>query len=226
MLQMQTFLALLLKISGTKISPYRLQKYFRRCARILDNKRLGKQRVEAYQILKTINNGGKWSNHPAVKQWKGFEKCLMLYINAHIDVWISRGYKNTMDTYKVKADVQVPPFLTNKHFVDMHKSRLLFKDEAFYRSYCWNVKPSSGGYYWYENGIYTIRSNGLFAVFDLSKEKPIQTSSWKRVGTMDGKGCKREIRRGKYKGERCDMEVKYRGYCKKCMKLKSVMRTF
>lgn len=41
-----------------------------KCARVLDNKRLGKQRVEAIQILNVllgVTQTKGWRNHPAVK---------------------------------------------------------------------------------------------------------------------------------------------------------------
>ena len=54
---------------------------FKKSVKSLDNKRLGKQRVEAKQILTALSNGGSWSNHPAALMWKGYEECLKLYIN-------------------------------------------------------------------------------------------------------------------------------------------------
>jgi len=41
-------------------------------ASVLDMKRLGKQRVEAWQIVQalTVPEYG-WKNHPAVKMWRG-----------------------------------------------------------------------------------------------------------------------------------------------------------
>jgi len=45
---------------------------FKESAECLDNRRLGKQRVEAMQIMKALllpEYG--WKNHPAVKMWKG-----------------------------------------------------------------------------------------------------------------------------------------------------------
>ena len=40
-------------------------------ARALDYKRLGKQRVEALQILNTLTGRSEgWSQHPAVKMWR------------------------------------------------------------------------------------------------------------------------------------------------------------
>lgn len=52
-------------------------------AKSLDDKRLGKQRVEAYQIFKALrgdyNNTGAWVNHPATVMWRGHEYQLALY---------------------------------------------------------------------------------------------------------------------------------------------------
>ena len=45
----------------------------------LDRLRLGKQRVEAYQILNILLNRTKtkeWRNHPAVKMWEGHTNAL------------------------------------------------------------------------------------------------------------------------------------------------------
>ena len=67
------------------------------CAKSLDYRRLGKQRVEAYQIWKVIkgySNG--WRHHPVVKSWVGYSCALAMYTNAMIDEWVARGYNNTM----------------------------------------------------------------------------------------------------------------------------------
>ena len=67
------------------------------CAKALDYRRLGKQRVEAYQIwrcLKGFTSG--WRNHPVVKMWEGHTCFLAMYTNIMIDEWIERGYRNNM----------------------------------------------------------------------------------------------------------------------------------
>lgn len=41
-------------------------------AKYLDKARLGKQRVEAMQILSTLSGASRgWINHPAVRMWRG-----------------------------------------------------------------------------------------------------------------------------------------------------------
>lgn len=65
--------------------------------KVLDRSRLGKQRVEAYQIWRALQGLTKgWVNHPATLMWKGHTCFLAKYCNACIDEWIARGYKNTM----------------------------------------------------------------------------------------------------------------------------------
>ena len=52
----------------------------RRSVSSLDNKRLGKQRVEVLQILKALSGETKgWVNHPATAMWRGYEDALVFY---------------------------------------------------------------------------------------------------------------------------------------------------
>ncbi|MBK8246369.1 MAG: MSMEG_6728 family protein [Gemmatimonadetes bacterium] len=46
----------------------------------LDDARLGKQRLETLQILRTLNGDTDgYANHPAVQMWAGYEPALILY---------------------------------------------------------------------------------------------------------------------------------------------------
>lgn len=117
----------------------------------LDYRRLGKQRVEAKQILDILlnrTNKKGWINHPAVKMWQGYEEALKIYYNFCVLRWKTLGYKNTMKYEKVYTDKLVwPKWLNNKDFVDSHKSNLLRKDPEFYDKYKWNV-PANLPYIW------------------------------------------------------------------------------
>jgi hypothetical protein len=117
----------------------------------LDSKRLGKQRVEAMQILNILTGKQKtkgWINHPAVLMWKGFENALRYYMNLAIVWWILRGYNNTMLMQPInESSVELPTWFGNPEFHDSHKSNLLRKDESFYKQYNWQVKPDLS-YYW------------------------------------------------------------------------------
>lgn len=70
-------------------------------AKALDYRRLGKQRVEAWQILcSNLGIGRGWPNHPATAMWRGHEGSLASYTIVMCDEWTSRGYK---DNLKVKV---------------------------------------------------------------------------------------------------------------------------
>ena len=70
---------------------------FTKTAQCLDYMRLGKQRVEAYQILRVLTGESQgWKNHPAVKMWKGYEYALTWYGYVICSEWIMRGYKDQM----------------------------------------------------------------------------------------------------------------------------------
>ena len=52
---------------------------FKQTANCLDYRRLGKQRVEAFQILNILEDitpNSRWKTHPAVLMWKGYENAL------------------------------------------------------------------------------------------------------------------------------------------------------
>ena len=115
--------------------------------KVLDDKRLGKQRVEAYQIISAITGRPKldgtpykgWLNHPCSVMWKNYIPALKLYYNLCIDEWISRGYKNTMIKEDVNETIDYPNWFGNNKFHDSHKSNLLKKDTNFYCKYDWKV---------------------------------------------------------------------------------------
>ena len=71
----------------------------------LDDKRLGKQRVETKQILIALGESvgqhegrtnSSWASHPATKMWKGYEAALALYGWFCCREWIRRGFKDTL----------------------------------------------------------------------------------------------------------------------------------
>lgn len=121
---------------------------FDKSAQCLDTKRLGKQRVEALQILRAIyipDYG--WRHHPCTKMWKDYPHALQLYMNACIREWIKRGYKNTMQLAREDSFTVLPNWLGNKQLHLSHKSNLLKKDSEFYSKYNWDV-PNNVPYYW------------------------------------------------------------------------------
>lgn len=108
---------------------------FTRSAKCLDNKRLGKQRVECLQILNSLTGKSKgWINHPATKMWKGYEKALCRYAIVICNEWIDRGYKDTcLDKIVTLAVLNsgAPPWLGDEAFHASHRSNLLRKSDHY-----------------------------------------------------------------------------------------------
>jgi len=174
------------------VNTFLVNSDYSKSAQQLDYRRLGKQRVEAYQILNLIENirilsveSGivytkfptfqlfvkeikKWyskqlfiyilsdkynsnsklikspekkpdisdeqriiklgfCNHPIVEMWYGYEDALKEYIDAHIQEWINRGYKNTMKLYGVKS-AKHPEWCEWTNIHENHKGALLAKE--------------------------------------------------------------------------------------------------
>ena len=66
-------------------------------AQVLDQARLGKQRVEALQVLRAVTLPGYgWQSHPAVRMWRGHRTALTAYALAITDEWIAQGHADTV----------------------------------------------------------------------------------------------------------------------------------
>lgn len=117
--------------------------------RCLDYRRLGKQRVEAKQILDAIYFGTRWSHHPATRMWRGYETALKSYHNLAILCWIERGYKNTMPLYVIQHEaIPLPPWFGSPDFHRAHQSNLKRKNSAYYHFF---DVPSDLEYIWPES---------------------------------------------------------------------------
>ena len=69
---------------------------FEETASVLDDRRLGKQRVEALQILRALTRPVYgWKHHPAVLMWAGHEEALAAYALAVCREWCRRGFADT-----------------------------------------------------------------------------------------------------------------------------------
>lgn len=129
-------------------------KSFIQSALVLDRQRLGKQRVEALQILNTLTGRSTgWRSHPAVKMWAGHERTLCVYAIAMCEEWIKRGYNDTvtgkildiLDT--LNQPLSTPVWLGNESFHRSHQSNLLRKDPQHYSQFGWGV-PDDLPYVW------------------------------------------------------------------------------
>lgn len=131
-------------------------KSFTQSARALDWRRLGKQRVEAMQILKCLESGrtAGWRGHPAVKMWQGYENELARYGLAMCNEWKRRGYKDTLTAFFIDrydwvehSAFDVPHFVT-RDFMLSHQSNLIRKDPEFYRPIFGPSIPDNIPYVW------------------------------------------------------------------------------
>jgi hypothetical protein len=148
-------------------------------AKHLDNKRLNKQALEGWQILMNLleldpegnhRTPKGWSNHPAVKMWRGHELFLASYIDAMVIEWKNRGYKSTIGDKTSKtvetaialglvdvASSSKPPVWWQdkaklESVIASHRRALLVKDFQWYHRWRWNEDtefyPTTYDYVW------------------------------------------------------------------------------
>lgn len=137
---------------------------FKKSAACLDNKRLGKQRVECKQILLALGVGvgehepyaSRWHNHPAVLMWRDYEPQLAAYAAAVCREWRSRGFRDNllpefMAAYTVLRGttprLTYPDWFGKKLFHASHRSNLLRKNFGHYRQFGWQ-EPIDLPYVW------------------------------------------------------------------------------
>lgn len=118
--------------------------------KVLDYRRLGKQRVETFQVLnilldRTPTKG--WRNHPVTRMWTGYEEALKLYQNFTIEEWVKRGYNNTMSFEEIDMKhIILPLWFGNTQLHKSHRSNLLRKDYEYYSQYF--DEPVDLEYHW------------------------------------------------------------------------------
>jgi hypothetical protein len=126
--------------------------------RRLDYRRLGKQRVEAWQILNVLRGvdndgnprtGNGWSNHPAVLMWKGHETGLALYGVLCCEEWIRRGYQDSLlERFRSQTpELKLPDWLWDSDVVTTHRSNLIRKFSEHYQPF-WPDVPDDLEYIW------------------------------------------------------------------------------
>jgi hypothetical protein len=147
-------------------------------AQVLDRARLNKQALEGWQILMNlvqldpqgnhrVSKG--WSNHPAVKMWRGHEGVLVSYILRMVLEWEKRGYKSTIGQKALQTYIQAvrlgritrenhryPAWMKDKELfaqiASSHRMALLNKDYEWYSQFGWpeddGKRPDSYTYIW------------------------------------------------------------------------------
>lgn len=123
---------------------------FRASADALDDRRLGKQRVETIQVVRALTVPGyAWRHHPAALMWRGFEEALGRYGLTMCQVWVERGYADTCAA-TITADLEaagvrgirgqdalaaagaLPTWLSDETLLLSHRSNLVRKDPEHY----------------------------------------------------------------------------------------------
>jgi hypothetical protein len=121
-------------------------------ARVLDLRRLGKQRVETIQVLRALTVPGYgWRHHPAAAMWAGYEEALVRYGLDICEVWCAAGRADTCAA-TLTADLrtgtglsrvrsqsglaaagELPPWIGDLAFHRSHQASLVRKDPQHYR---------------------------------------------------------------------------------------------
>lgn len=122
---------------------------FAASARVLDDRRLGKQRVEALQVLRAnIRPGYGWRHHPAVLMWRGHEEALARYGVEICREWKRRGHADSCEgkildearacgvdhvrtQSQLASDDALPRWLGDPAFHRSHRSALVRKDDRY-----------------------------------------------------------------------------------------------
>lgn len=111
---------------------------FAESARALDDRRLGKQRVEVLQIVRALTVPGyAWRNHPAVLMWAGHEEALEAYLHAVCDEWGRRGHADSCRA-TVRAELAgrgLPPPRTQAELAAAGALPAWVGDDAVHRSH-------------------------------------------------------------------------------------------
>ncbi len=142
---------------------------FRLSAEVLDNSRLGKQRVETLQIMQVLTRHRTnpetgavepfepkgWRTHPAVLMWQGYEPALAAYQEAVCHLWTDRGFQDTclpktlglLRAAGLDKAVEPPPWLGDVDLHRSHQSNLVRKHPERYAELFPDV-PDDLPYYW------------------------------------------------------------------------------
>ncbi|MEU3245625.1 MULTISPECIES: MSMEG_6728 family protein [unclassified Streptomyces] len=139
---------------------------FMQSAAVLDQARLGKQRVEALQVLRGLTvRGYGWRNHPAVRMWIGYEEALVRYGLDVCAMWTAEERVDTcaatlateFGVYRPGAPVrmqeqldeegELPPWLGEPAFHRSHQSALVRKAPEIYTPFFPDV-PDDLPYVW------------------------------------------------------------------------------
>jgi hypothetical protein len=138
---------------------------FARSAAVLDDRRLGKQRVEALQVVRALTWATYgWKHHPAVRMWQGSVESLGRYGYLICREWVGRGFADTcavsiatdladagVTTVRTEAELAaagaLPAWLGDDRVHRSHQAALRRKDPEHYGPLFPDVDPDQP-YHW------------------------------------------------------------------------------
>ena len=141
----------------------------------LDNLRLNKQIIEARDIWRRCLGYKKdrYTNHPAVKMWKGYENSLLEYGVTCYNEWIDRFHKKlrggrachevgeellALLSQEIEDEIIngreriYPYWLGDLRFHSSHRAALLAKKPDWYKEFNWEEEPIIN--YWWPGGVF------------------------------------------------------------------------
>ncbi|CAH6418213.1 Hypothetical protein HVR_LOCUS80 [uncultured virus] len=187
-------------------------------AQLLDDQRLGKQRVEARQIINAIQNGGKriidpstgmnravlggWVNHPIVIAWRPFVTALKYYTNCIIMEWVRRGNNNTIPLFELPSLIMMPWWVKWDRLHQSHRA-MLYRKNPFYYYNKFTIDPEYllHGYIWLNTVSYENRFSSLDLIAAPIPEdliNPIYCKGILKSGKRVGETCNRLIKNTKH----------------------------
>jgi hypothetical protein len=120
-------------------------------AMALDRKRLNKQRIETFQVLRAITDPTYgWQSHPAVHMWRGHVGALRSYGLSMCNEWIRQGgsdktlLRDRIAAFRFDHD-DFPAWWGDDRVHRSHRSNLLMKDSEWYGQ-LWQENPMP--YFW------------------------------------------------------------------------------
>lgn len=133
---------------------------------VLDPKRLGKQRVEALQVLRALTRTAYgWKRHPAVRMWVGYAEGVAAYGIASCLEWVARGGADTVartigvdlaeaglpsvprTQHELARAGELPGWIGDDRVHASHRAALVRKDPAFYAALFPDTDPELP-YFW------------------------------------------------------------------------------
>lgn len=138
---------------------------FAESAAVLDDRRLGKQRVETVQVLRALTRlSYGWKRHPAVRMWAGFPEGVAAYGLVVCAEWVRRGWADTCAATigadlaevgrpaprtqaELAARMLLPDWIGDERVHRSHRAALLRKDPEFYGPVFPGVDPEEP-YFW------------------------------------------------------------------------------